>query len=98
MCRKIYLQRIWKKRRWRIYKWKGTKINYDGSYVLKVDEVTENGIYERKLKIGLEQTSLIDRLKTIKPYEEITLNCDVVFNTNNTIKLVPVSLVDGSNK
>lgn len=76
---------------------KGQKIKYDGSYVLKADEQTENGIYERRFKIPLTNVSLIENLKAKKAYDEITLNFDIQIYGNN-VRVVPVDLVDSNNK
>lgn len=69
----------------------GKIIKYDESYSLKVDEVTENGIYERTFKISVN-SPLINQLKDLKPYNDITLEFDVNIYGSN-IKIVPVTLV-----
>ena len=76
---------------------KGQSIKYKPSYSLKVDEVTEQGIYERKLKIGEGQTQLVDTLKKLKPYERIELECDIEMYQNSA-KVVPVAIINGNNK
>lgn len=70
---------------------RGQAIKYDGSYVLKLDEVTEEGVYERKLKFPLKNTSLLDKVKNLKVYDEINVNCDVAF-FNNQVKLIPIDV------
>lgn len=76
---------------------KNQLIKYDGSYVLKADEQTENGIYERRFKIPLSNVALINELKTKKAYDEITVNFDIQMFGNN-VRVVPVGLVDSNNK
>lgn len=76
---------------------KGENIKYGESYVLKVDEVVDGNINERKLKVDVNNTSLIDKLKQLKPYEKISLECDVVLYTNSA-KVVPVALTTANNK
>lgn len=77
---------------------KGQNIKYNESYILKVDESTEKGIFERRLKIDVNNNYLIDKLKNKKPYESIKLLCDINFFGNN-VKVVPVDLyVDSNNK
>lgn len=76
---------------------KGQKIKYDGSYVLKADEQTENGIYERRFKIPLNNVSLIESLKLKKAYDEITVNFDIQMFGNN-VRIVPIGLFDSNNK
>lgn len=77
---------------------KGQNIKYNESYVLKVDESTEKGIFERRLKIDVNNTALVDKLKAKKPYEPIKLLCDITFY-GNSVKVIPVDLyIDSNNK
>lgn len=76
---------------------KGQKIKYDGSYVLKADEQTDNGIYERRFKIPLTNVSLIESLKLKKAYDELTINFDIQMYGNN-VRIVPIGLADSNNK
>lgn len=76
---------------------KGQKITYDGSYLLKADEETENGIYERRFKIPLSNVSLVEALKNKKAYESISINLDIQMYGNN-VRLVPINLIDSNNK
>lgn len=76
---------------------KGQKIKYDSSYVLKADEQTDNGIYERRFKIPSTNSVLVDLLKAKKPYEEIIVNFDIQMYGNN-VRVVPIGLADSNNK
>lgn len=75
---------------------KGQAVNYDMAYVLKVDELLDNSIYERKLKIDKNNTVLLNKLQNIKPYDKIMLLCDVVLYGSNA-KVIPVD-IDSNNK
>lgn len=75
---------------------KGKEISYGEAYILKVDEVTANDISERKLKVDANNTFLIDELKKLKPYDKITLECDVLLYQNSA-KVVPVAVKSDSN-
>ena len=75
---------------------KGQNIQYDSCYILKVDEFSEKGINERKLKIDKNNQILVNKLKNVKPYEHIVLVCDVVLYGSNA-KVIPVDL-DSNNK
>ena len=75
---------------------KGQAVNYDMAYVLKVDELLDNSIYERKLKIDKNNTVLLNKLQNIKPYDKIMLLCDVVLYGSNA-KVIPVG-IDSNNK
>ena len=77
---------------------RGQNIKYDGSYILKVDEKTDKGIYERKLKINKDNITLVNKLKSIEVYKPIKISCDVSFY-GNKVTVVPVDLIiDGNNK
>lgn len=76
---------------------KGQKVSYKEAYVLKVDEIVDGSINERKLKVDTGNTSLIDSLKKLKPYDKIELECDVVLY-NNSAKVVPVAICNSNNK
>lgn len=75
---------------------KGQAVNYDMAYVLKVDELTQNGIFERKLKIDKANSVLLNKLQSLKPYEKINLICDVVLYGANA-RVIPVD-IDSNNK
>lgn len=73
---------------------KGQAIKYNESYILKVDEQSEDGsINERRLKIDVNNTILVDRLKKLKAYDKISLECDVLLYQNSA-KVVPVAIID----
>lgn len=75
----------------------GKVINFDGSYKLNVDEWGEDGkLNQVKLKIPEKSTDLVNRLKTLKPYQEITVDCNVYFY-NNVPRVVPVDFKVNSN-
>ena len=46
---------------------KGEEIQYKESYVIKADEETENGIYERSFKIAVD-SPLVKDLKDLELY------------------------------
>lgn len=69
---------------------RGQEITYKPSYSLKLDEMTEEGIYERLFKIA-DDSALVSSLQQLKPYQDITLEFDVILYANS-IKLVPVAL------
>lgn len=69
----------------------GQVVKYDSCYVLKVDELSDKGISERKLKIDKNNTSLISKLKSLQAYDKITLICNVVLYGANA-KIVPIDL------
>lgn len=75
---------------------KGQSVNYDMAYILKVDELTQNGIYERKLKVDKANSVLFSKLQGLKPYDRINLICDVVLYGSNA-KVIPIDL-DSNNK
>lgn len=69
---------------------KGQEIPYKESYALKVDELTENGIYERIFKIASD-SELLKEFEGIEPYTDIVIEFDVnIFG--NRITVVPVAV------
>ena len=75
----------------------GQKIKYDSSYSVKVDEITDKGIYERRFKVSTTNNSLITKLKQLSPYIDIELTFDIQFY-GNSVKVVPTDIVSCSNK
>lgn len=68
----------------------GKIVNYDGSYKLNVDEWGADGkLNQLKIKVPEKSTDLVNRLRMLKPYEEIIVDCDVYF-FNNVPRVVPV--------
>ena len=71
---------------------KGEVINYGESYKLKVDEIIEDRIVERIFKVDKENTSILNQLKSVKPYTDIKLRFDVKIY-NSRVQLIPITLV-----
>ena len=69
----------------------GVKIPYKASYSLKVDEVTNSGIYERNFKIPVD-SKLPEILSNVKPYDDIVLDFEISFYSSG-IRLTPVALI-----
>ena len=76
---------------------KGQEINYKDSYILKVDEVFEGSVNERKLKIDKENLGLVEALKKLKLYDRVNLECEVLLYQNSA-KVVPVAICNSNNK
>ncbi|MCI8396507.1 MAG: hypothetical protein HFJ52_02170 [Clostridia bacterium] len=72
---------------------KGETVKYPEAFILKVDEVVDGSINERKLRVDINNTMLISRLKKINPYDKFQLECDVVLYQNGA-KVVPIAVVD----
>lgn len=75
----------------------GEVIKYDPTYLIKVDELSDKGIDQRKFKFPITNDNLFAELKALNPYEKIEIVFDTFFNTNdnynNNCRLVPVSVV-----
>lgn len=76
---------------------KGQSVKYHESYILKVDEVTDGSINERKLKVDVNNTSLLNELNKLQPYDKIDLECDVVLYQNSA-KVIPIAVSVSNNK
>ncbi len=68
----------------------GKVINYKESYSLKVDEQTENGIFERQFKIAID-SPLVAELSALELYDDITIDFDIKIY-GNRITVIPVAL------
>jgi len=68
----------------------GQVINYDESYLLKLDEKTERGIQERSFKIP-KDSPLIAGLQKYEEYTDIILDFDIQIFTNS-IRIVPTGI------
>ena len=76
---------------------KGDSVKYGERYLLKVDELTDNSVDERKLKVDVNNTSLVDALQKLKIYDKIVLECDIVLYQNSA-KVIPVAVSNSNNK
>ena len=68
----------------------GKEITYKESYALKVDENIDDVIYDRVFKVPID-SALLTSLSQLKPYQEFTLEFDVIIY-RNSIRLVPVAI------
>lgn len=69
----------------------GQDINYDSSYVIKVDEIKDNSPTERKFKFSQNNKTLFSKFNDIEMYTRVSITFDVVISTNSC-KLVPVDV------
>lgn len=76
---------------------KGQLIRYESLYVIKVDEQTENGIYERRFKISSSDNVLVSKIQRLSAYDDIEMTFDIQFYGNST-KVVPTDIVGCNNK
>ncbi len=68
----------------------GQSINYKSSYVLTIDDISNNKVHEVKLKFPVSDTRLYDDFMSLDLYTKIKLDCDVEL-TQRSCKLVPKS-------
>jgi hypothetical protein len=72
---------------------KGNVVKYKDSYILKVDEETEDGIFERKFKFSPDNKDLAENLSLLSPYSRVWIGFDIqLFGAQ--VKLVPFELAD----
>lgn len=69
---------------------KGEEIQYKESYVIKADEETENGIYERQFKIAID-SPLVKVLEGLEVYDDIEIEFDVKIY-GSRISVTPTSV------
>ena len=77
---------------------RGQLIKYPESYQLKVDEIKDGVVNERKLKIAITNDTLVQKLFKKNIYDKIDLLCDVELSNSSLAKVVPVDLVNSNNK
>lgn len=68
----------------------GDVIKYPECYVLKADEQTEEGIFERQFKMPIDSI-LVSDLAQFELYDDITINFDVKMY-GNRIAVIPVAV------
>lgn len=68
----------------------GDIIKYAESYSLKVDEQTENGIFERQFKMPID-SPLVNDLASFELYDDITIDFDLRIY-GNRITVIPVAV------
>ena len=70
----------------------GQEINYNESFEVKFDEITEEGdCIERKTKIGTNEIELFSKLSRLEQYKPAIFEFGVGFNSRGvTLKLIDV--------
>lgn len=68
----------------------GKEIKYNESYVLKVDETTPKGIYERSFKIAID-SPLLKELEFVEAYQDIEIEFEIEIY-GSRITLVPIAV------
>lgn len=66
----------------------GQKIDYPAKYILKLDEVGEEGIEERCFKVALDST-FVPKIINTKIYDQVTIIFDIQFSKNGSTSLIP---------
>lgn len=70
----------------------GREIKYHAKYSFRVDETTENGLYERTFSVPLD-SPLVKTLLTLKPYDDIIIDFELLFtNVNSNVRVIPVAI------
>lgn len=70
----------------------GQVINFQPKYAVKVDEVGQEGIFERIFKVPLE-SPLIPQLANKQVYEDMVLEFDIQFTSKGTPTVTPINLI-----
>ncbi len=69
----------------------GRLIQYPSSYKLTLDEWNEGNLNSIKLKVPENNATLISKIRNLKPYDKILLDCEIAFY-NNSVKVIPVDI------
>lgn len=77
----------------------GQELSYKPSYVLKVDELMDNGdINERRFKVREDSVVLVNNLKSLEAYQKIQLEFNVTIYTSSvSLELVDVDIYSDVN-
>lgn len=72
----------------------GEELSYPATYLLKVDEIGEDGsINERTFKVPEDKTVLINELSGLEAYQKIILDFKVtIYTTRISLEVVDVGL------
>ena len=74
----------------------GEEREYNAAYVLKVDEIGEDGaINERKFKVAEDKVVLINTLKEMQAYQKMNIIFDVrIYTSGSTIEVADVEIYE----
>lgn len=77
----------------------GKSVNYNSSYCIKVDQIEEGKINERKFKFSCNNKELADKFYKLQPYNSIKITFEVsLYASNCRVLPIDVELVQNSNK
>lgn len=75
----------------------GDDVNYPSAYILKVDEIEDGEINERKFKIPEDKTVFINDLRLLEAYQKIVLEFKLTIFASR-ISLEPIDVeIDNEN-
>lgn len=74
----------------------GDIIKFDSSYKVLLDSWRDDKVYEFKIKLNEDSKELIQKFKTLRPYQQIIIEFDVLIY-NNQVRLIPIDLSFNSN-
>ena len=64
-------------------------VEYGESYILKVDELSKEGVFERKFKIDVKNQGLASALRELELYDKINITFEVNFFLSG-VRLTPI--------
>lgn len=71
---------------------RGQKVEFSSRYALKLDEVGDEGVFERIFKVDLDNP-IIEQLTPHKLYDDVTIEFDLQFTSNGSPKLTPKNVI-----
>lgn len=74
----------------------GDIIKFNSSYKVLLDNWRDDKVDEFKIKLNEDSKELIQKFKTLRPYQQIIIEFDVLIY-NNQVRLIPVDLTFNSN-
>lgn len=70
---------------------KGQKIDYPAKYILKVDEIGQDGIEARGFKVAIDST-IVPKLVNIEPYSDVIIDFDIQFTKSGAVTITPADV------
>lgn len=73
----------------------GEPYTFGDRYAVKFDKVLEDELLEFEINVSVEETALIEKLQTLKPYQEIVFHLELrVYRDTIRLKIIDVSAIE----
>ena len=77
----------------------GNQYSFGDRYAVRFDRVVEDELLEFEINVYVEETALIEKLQTLKPYQEIVFHLELrVYRDTIRLKIVDVSAIENESE